>query len=272
MSCAREPLAPAPLPQEVGVYRAGPLILAVGSDLAQDPEEWPGRRTSGSETIAVLTGRDPVVVSVDAASRSRFSLAFPGPGLKHRHPVISDGLPAMRLPVCGGRMHRFGGGIMYRGTGCARLRVTRPGHPPVPLLIPIGNTLRGCPAPSSLQPLSTTATPFLGVSCPVPNSIACDRVGIGVHLSRTATLVVARIDGRLVTLSPPTDPPPDNLWLGYLDRAGPRHGPLNVQIESNTQQWSGTPEVNAHVRVTAFFPNGRAAALNATVLLHPGFG
>ncbi|MGH2875276.1 MAG: hypothetical protein ACRDNJ_10180 [Solirubrobacteraceae bacterium] len=271
MSCAREPLAPAPLPQEAGIYHAGPLTLAVGSDLAQHPEEWLGRYTSGSETIAVLTGSRPVVVSVDSASRSRFSLAFPGPGLKHPSPIISDGLTAMRLPACGGQIHRFAGGIMYTGTSCARLHVSQPGHAPVPLLIPVGNTLRGCRRPSPVQPLSTNAAPFLGVSCPEPNSIACGRVGIGVHLSRRATLVVVRVAGQLVTLSPPS-PRPDDLWLGYLFDAGLRHGSLFVRIPPTARRWSGIPEIHAHVRVTAFFPNGRAAALNTTVPLHPGFG
>lgn len=161
---------------------------------------------------------------------------------------------------------------MYKGTGCARLHVSQAGHPPIPLLIPIGNTLRGCPASNPLQPLGAAAAPFLGVSCPVPNSITCDRVGIGVHMSRAATLVVVRVAGRLVTLSPPTDPPPDDLWLGYLFDAGLRHGPLDVHVPPSVRLWFGTPEVHPHVRVTAFFPDGRAASLTTAVLLHPGFG
>jgi hypothetical protein len=272
MSCVHQPVAHAPLPQEVGVYHAGPLVLAVGQDLAQHPDESPWRRTSGSEAIAVLTGSQAVILSVDPRSRGRLSLAFPGPGPKHSSPVISDGLPAMRLPVCEGRVHRFGGGITYEGSGCARLNVTQAGQAPIPMLIPIGNTLRGCPSPSPLEPLGASATPFLGVSCSVPNSIACDRIGIGVHVSRAATLVVARVDGRLVTLSPPPGPPPGDLWLGYLDGAGLRHGPLNVHISRAARLWYGTPEVWARLRVTAFFRDGRAESLSTTVLLHAGFG
>ncbi len=265
------PLAPAPLPGEVGVYRAGPLILAVGDDLAQHPEEWAGRRTSGSEAIAVLTGNRAAVLSVDGASRSRFSLRFTPYGRGHPSPVLSDGRAAVRFPACGGRRHRFGGGVLFKGRGCARLHVEQPGLAAIPLLILVGNTLRGCPVTGAMATLGAAAMPFLGVSCPVGNSIACDRVGIGVHLRRAATLVTVRVGGRLVTLSPPTDPP-DDLWLGYLFDAGLRHGPLKVPIPAGAQRWLGTPELFTRARVTAFFPDGRAATRSATVQLHPGFG
>src|SRR5436305_710430 len=68
------------------------------------------------------------------------------------------------------------------------------------------------------QQLSQAALPFLGVACGVPNSIVCDRVGIGVHLSQSATLVTVEIADRLITLSPPTEG--SDLWLGYLYDAG----------------------------------------------------
>jgi hypothetical protein len=253
------------------VYRAGPLVLAIGDDLAQHPAERPGRRTSGSEAITVLTGRQPVALSVDRASRGRFSLQFTPYGRGHPSPVLSDGRADVRFPACSGRLHRFGGGVLFMGRGCARLHVEQPGVPAVPMLIPIGNTLGGCPASGPMQTLGATGTPFLGVSCPVPSSIACDRVGIGVHLRRAATLVTVQVAGRLVTLSPPLDPP-DDLWLGYLFDAGLRKGLLKVHTSPNSHRWSGSAEVYARVRVTAFFPHGRAATRSATVLLHPGFG
>jgi hypothetical protein len=253
------------------VYRAGPLILAVGDDLAQHPQEWPGRLTSGSEAIVTLNGGHSVVLSVDPASRDRFSLRFTPDGRGHPYPVLSDGRAAVVFPACPGHVHRFGGAILFRGIGCVRLHVEQPGLPAIAMLIPIGDTLRDCPAPNPIRPLGVGAVPFLGVSCPVPNSITCNRVGIGVHLNPAATLVVVALDGRLVTLSPPTDPP-DDLWLGYLDAAGLRHGPLDVHIPPSAELWSGTPEVHPRVRVTVFFADGHAASLSATVLLHPGFG
>jgi len=231
-SCVAVPnLAAAPLPGELGVYRAGPLILAAGDDLAQHPEEWAGRRTSGSEAIAVLTGSQPAVLSVDPASRRTFSLQFTPHGRGHPSPVLSDGHAAVRFPACSRHLHRFDGGVLFKGRGCARLHVEQPSRPAIPLLIPIGNTLRGCPVMGTRQTLGAAATPFLGVACPAPGSIACDRVGIGVHLRRAATLVTVQVAGRLVTLSPPTDPP-DDLWLGYLFDAGLRHGLLKVHISA----------------------------------------
>ncbi len=265
------PVAPAPLPGEVGVYRAGPLILAAGDDLAQHPQEWAGRRTSGSEAIAVLRGSQSVVLSVDRASRGRFSLQYTPYGRGHPSPVLSDGRAVVRFPACAGHLHRFYGAVLFKGRGCARLHVEQPGRPAMPMLIPIGSTLRACPSTGAMATLGAAATPLLGVACPVGNSIACDRVGIGVHLRRAATLVVVQVAGRLVTLSPPMFPR-DDLWLGYLSDAGLRRGPLKVHIPPSTHLWLGTPEVSTRVRVTAFFPNGRAATLSAGVLLNPGFG
>jgi hypothetical protein len=255
----------------MGVYRAGPLTLAVGVDLAQHPQEWAGRRTSGSEAIVVLTGGRSAVLSVDRGSRDGFSLQFTPDGRGHASPVLSDGRATVRFPACSGRLHRFGGGVLFRGTGCARLRVEQRGRSAIPMLIPIGNTLRGCAATGPMRMLGDASLPFLGVSCPVASSIVCDRVGVGVHLRRAATLVVVRVAGRLVTLSPPTDLRAD-LWLGYLDNAGLKRGPLDVHLPAGVNSWSGSPEVDSPVRVTAVFPDGHSGTLSETVLLHPGFG
>ena len=271
-SCASEPLARAPLAQEAGVYRAGPLSLTVGTDLAQHPQERPDDGTAGSEAIVALGSAHDAILSVDPVSRARFSLQFTPDRHGHPYPVLSDGRPAVLFPACAGRVHRFAGGVLFKGTGCVRLHVEQPGRPAIPMLIPIGDTLRGCPeAANPIRPLGAGAAPFLGVSCPIPNSIACDRVGIGVHLKPATTLVVVELDGRLVTLSPPTDPP-DDLWLGYLDAAGLRHGHLDVHISPSAHLWSGIPEVDPQVHVTAFFADGHSASLTMTVLLHPGFG
>jgi hypothetical protein len=80
------------------VYRAGPLTLVGREDLAQHPEERAGgRRTSGTEAIVVLTGRRPAVLSVDRASRERFSLQFTPIGPGHSSPLLSDGRSAVRF-------------------------------------------------------------------------------------------------------------------------------------------------------------------------------
>jgi hypothetical protein len=97
--CVTEPLALAPLPGEVGVYRAGPLTLAVGDDSAQHPGERGGRRMSGSEAIAVLTGSHPAVLSVDPTSRGRFALQFTPYGRGHPSPVLHDVSAAQGLGI-----------------------------------------------------------------------------------------------------------------------------------------------------------------------------
>ena len=138
------------------------------------------------------------------------------------------------------------------------------------MLIPIGNTLRGCPATEPFASLPASALPFLGVACGRPNSVRCDRIGVGVTLDRDATLIVVQVAGRLVTLSPPS--PGSDLWQGYLQGAGPEYGPLRVHSPQPDRRWFGSPELHPKVRVTAFFADGSVASSAATVLLHPGFG
>jgi hypothetical protein len=216
-------LAHAPLPQETGVYRAGPLVLAIGEDLAQLPASDLAVPT-GSDAIAVVSGQKPVRLTVDPSSVPRFSLQFIAP--------VSGsptGAYAVRFPACGARrgsaatVHRFIGGFTVHGTGCVRLTVTPAGGPASTMLIPVGDTLRGCPTQPAAGALAAGAMPYLGVSCPIGHSIACDRVGIGVTLARPATLATVQLAGRTVALSPPpADSPGGNCWLGYLSPAGLR--------------------------------------------------
>jgi hypothetical protein len=270
VACSVPPsLAQAPLPQETGVYRAGPLLLVTGEDLAQIPHRQL-RRPSGSEAIAVLTGDQPVVLSVDPGSCTRFALQFTPPTADPAATGTAAGRVAVRFPACGHIHHRFAGGIVFTGAGCARLHVTDTEGASLPLLIPIGNTLQGCPVRAANTRLPQSALPFLGVACSQRNSIACDRVGVGVHLKAAATLVTVTVASRLVTLSPPLDPP-DDLWYGYLSDAGLSHGSLDVHRPPG-RLWFGTPEVYPRVGVTVFFADGTAASLHAVDFLHPGFG
>ena len=250
------------MPQEVGVYRAGPLLLVTGQDLAQFPDPQLSRWSS-TDAVAVVTGNRPITLSVDRAAPVDLSLRF---GKR-----AADPGDAIRFPPCGGRLHRFGGAIRFWGKGCARFHVSVDGTAPQPLLLPIGNTLSGCPAARAPRRLQSTAFPFLGVVCGSPNSIACDRVGVGVNID-AATLVMVEVAGRFVTLSPPTDAPNDHLWLGYLYKAGLRHGPLDVRISPHAIRWFGTPEVQPPVTVDVFFQDGTVGTLTGRGFLHAGFG
>jgi len=256
-------LARAPLPQESGVYRAGPLLLVTGEDLAQIPDGL-AKRGSGMDAIAVVHSDQPVTLSVDRTAPAHVSLQF-------ANPAAGPG-NAIRFPPCGGRVHRFGGGITFEGEGCARLLVSEPGAAPKPMLIPVGNSLWGCPPARDARRLRESAEPFLGVACGVPNSISCDRVAVGVNLARAAMLVMVNVAGRWVTLSPPTDGPPDQLWLGYLYNAGLRRGPLDVGIPPRATRWFGTPEVYPPVALEVFFADGTVGTLAVRGFLHAGFG
>jgi hypothetical protein len=255
-------LAQAPAPQETGVYRAGPLLLVTGEDLAQLPGGQ-ARHGFGSDAIAVVNGRRPVLLSVDRAAPVDVSLRFGG------RPVAPGG--AIRFPACGDRPHRFGGGFDLAGEGCARFHVSVAGARAQPLLIPVGNSLWGCPRKPAAEPLAPEIDPYLGVACRVANSIACDRVGVGVTFAAPAALVTVEVDGRLVTLNPP-DGTSGGLWLGYLYNAGLRHGPLAAGISPTDGFWSGTPEVHLYATVTVFLADGTVASRTSRVLLHPGFG
>lgn len=117
--------------------------------------------------------------------------------------------------------------------------------------------------------LPSASFPYLGVRCRIANWASCDRIGVGVHLTRPAVRLVVRVAGHVVTLSPPTDPGSD-LWQGMLLGVGPHRGPLAVRAHHG--YWYGQPPVRPRVRVTAYFADGTAATLAGPDPLHPGYG
>jgi hypothetical protein len=258
-------LARVPLAGESGVYSAGPVTLSVGEDLAQAPGG-----PSGTDAIMLVRGGRPVSVRVLPSRAAQLSLEFARHGSPaHPGEVFSNGHGWVRFPACGRQPERFMGGLSYGGRGCAPVAVKPAGGATTTMLVPIGNSLRGCPA--SRTRLSYAWSPFLGVACRKPNLMACDRIGTGVNANRAAVLVVVRVAGRLVTLSPPS--PGSNLWQGYLQGAGPAHGPLRVRPVPGTRLWFGSPELYPHARVIAVLADGQEASTgDTTVLLHPGFG
>ena len=127
-----------------------------------------------------------------------------------------------------------------------------------------------CPRRQSIaRALPAASFPYLGIRCRVANWAGCDRVGVGVHLARPAIRVTVRVDGRVITLSPPTDPGSD-LWQGVLLGLGPHRGPLAVRAHHG--YWYGEPPVRPRVRVTAYFTDGTAAARAGLGYLHAGYG
>ena len=135
-------------------------------------------------------------------------------------------------------------------------------------------------------------SPYLGVSCPISNSIACDRVGLAVRLKRPAVSVTATIAGVPLALNQ-HGPQPDHLPLarrvfyGYLQPAGivsrlhirpvdgneivTKHGRTRVILRH--QMWFG--EGNARsplIRLTIRSAAGQTIITQRRVGLATGWG
>ncbi len=135
-------------------------------------------------------------------------------------------------------------------------------------------------------------SPYLGVRCPIPNSIACDRVGLAVWLKRPAASITATIAGAPVVLDRFGDELLDPLvghreFDGYLQPAGivsrlhihpvagneilTKHGRTEVVVSH--QMWFG--EGNARpplIRLTIRYANGQTLITQLRVGLEAGWG
>jgi hypothetical protein len=138
-------------------------------------------------------------------------------------------------------------------------------------------TLTGCVSSGSSS-LSLRLPPYLGVACPGPNSLACDRVGLAVWLVRPAARVTASVAGLPVHMRIPAGfrptpylGPRGGYWEGFLQPAGLKAGPLRVQPEGGPLTWYGRPPVETSVRITAHYRDGSATTV-VRAELHPGWG
>lgn len=115
----------------------------------------------------------------------------------------------------------------------------------------------------------------MGVACPVPNSIACDRVGLAVRLRRPARAVVAAIGDRRFKLDDPEwsgrlEPGGRRGFAGFLRRAGlgAPGEPLAVNPRRSDGRWLGSRPVVADVRLLI----DRGARRRETVEIRVGLG
>ena len=260
--CLGGPAAPKVTPNTLGVFHAGPLTLVLYRDPAQVSMAEMRQPEGGMGASVTVSGGHPVTLRVDPGSQRRLGLQFTDMS------GYGPGLSAVRFPRCPGGQ-AIGGGLAVHSGGCVALRVSGPAMRPQRLLMPIGKGLSGCPRSGSAARLPSASFPYLGIACHTANWARCNRIRIGVHLSRPAILVTVQVDGHLVTLSPPTDPG-DDLWQGALFGMGPRHGPLAVRARHG--YWYGEPPVYPHVRVTAYFADGTAATHAGIGYLHAGYG
>ena len=136
--------------------------------------------------------------------------------------------------------------------------------------------------------------PYMGVSCPVANSIACDRVGLAVWLKRPAVSVTATIAGAHLALSDHGDTryqgdQPRTAFDGFLQPANivsrfhvrPVKGNLvytthgHVRVAVRPRMWfgdAGDYPAPVPVRLTIHEPGGRTVVTRADVGLATGWG
>jgi hypothetical protein len=117
--------------------------------------------------------------------------------------------------------------------------------------------------------------PYLGVACPEPNSIGCDRVGLAVWLERPARAVTATIGDRRFALDDdhwPADSRGD-AHIGYLEHAGLKGtGPLGVKIDEPPDRLIRGDAAHPDVTLRITFHDGRSIVTTTSVGLHPGWG
>jgi hypothetical protein len=135
---------------------------------------------------------------------------------------------------------------------------------------------------NSGQPILVPSTsalakqPYVGVSCPEPNSIACDRIGIGVWTRAPASSIDATIAGHTIRLD-------DESWTtgrggvfvaGYLQVPGLLHdGPLAVKPDRSRDRWIGTGQsVETDLRLVFTGHDGLRRATTVRIQLAAGWG
>jgi hypothetical protein len=115
--------------------------------------------------------------------------------------------------------------------------------------------------------------PYMGVSCPIPNSVTCDRVGLGIELRTRAETGTATIDGRPLTLNNRawSDAPvggKHKRLAGFLQPAGLKNGPLKITTDSRGYHRL----VTATVHLIVDYGAGRTVQTTTMVGLHEGWG
>jgi hypothetical protein len=118
--------------------------------------------------------------------------------------------------------------------------------------------------------------PYMGVSCHVPNSVACDRVGLSVWLARPAS-VTATIAGTPLRLNDPRWSHVARqggkllyMYAGFIRPAGITSR-LHV-TPTGQAQWLGahSPRPLVHFRIE--YGDGDVVTTQERVVLHPGWG
>jgi hypothetical protein len=122
--------------------------------------------------------------------------------------------------------------------------------------------------------------PSMGVACGIPSSIACDRLGLEVWLTRRATVTATIAGGPRIRLDDPRwsyfvryHNRAIHVYAGFLQPAGLTTR-FHIVPEPNTQTWDGAtsnaPSPLVHFRID--YGLGDIVFTQAHVLLRPGWG
>ena len=135
------------------------------------------------------------------------------------------------------------------------------------------------PSSSGITPpaLVFVKDPYMGVSCDLPSSIACDRVGLAVWLRRPA-IVTATIAGAPLKLNAPgwSYAVRDGrqmlyIYAGFLKPAG-LISRLHVTPKANTSTWVGSNAPSPLVRFRIDYGHGHVVVTEEHVWLSAGWG
>ncbi len=226
------------------------------------------RVAAGRRATLSVAREQRSVVGLVYSRRSR-NQERPGAAGAYR---VADADRAVTFAACSQADTDFLGGIVVAGARCVRLTVTAPGIAPERLRLPFGgDACSPLPRPVALRRV-LRRPPYLGVSCPRANSIACDRVGLALWLRGDAARVSARVNGRALRLTEPEsndDRPP---WIGYLRPAGLLDGPLKVTPDRGRFHWEGRHPRDACVVIDVTRRDGSKLRTTTTVPLRAGWG
>lgn len=139
-----------------------------------------------------------------------------------------------------------------------------------------------------------TGAPYMGVNCPIANSIACDRIGLAVTLKHPATSMSATIAGARLPMKYRGDvlyrgESPRTEFDGFLQPAGivsrfhvkPVEGSVvytshgHVHVVTRHQMWFGDMRdypAAVTVRLRIHEPDGRTLITHTNVDLSTGWG
>ena len=130
--------------------------------------------------------------------------------------------------------------------------------------------------PGRIEPSGSVflRSPYMGISCSLPNSVACDRVGLAVWLRQPA-VVTATVDGLALRLDDqtssgvhPTGRHPTFIYTGFLQ---PADMTTRMHVPTSSMLFvKPLPSPSVWFRID--FGHGKVVLTHKDVQLEPGWG